>query len=63
VKPPSTIVVPEMVVRIGLIHSNGEFLVTGCMGLFHGAYFGWYALCSNSQKSKYSNRAQISVFW
>ena len=62
-EPPGTIVVPQMVIGVGLIHSNGEFLITDYMGLFHGAYLGWHALCSNSQIRKYSNRAQISVFW
>ena len=48
-KPPSTIVVPQMVIGVGLIHSDGQLLDIGCRGLCHGAYLGWYALCSNNQ--------------
>ena len=60
-KPPGTIVVPQMVIGVGLIHSNGEFLITDYMGLFHGAYRLVRTMFEQSDKEIFEQSADFGL--
>jgi hypothetical protein len=61
-EPPGTIVVPQMVIGVGLIHSNGEFLITDYMGLFHGAYRLVRTMFEQPDKEIFEQSADFGLF-